>query len=378
MRIGIATFQWSYNCGSILQCIALRDTVAARGHEVDVINFSSPVQRRIYSVFYPWSCAKNIVKNILCVPGRKVIANHYHQYCSYIRTQFGYSNDPMSSSDELREKLPRYDALIAGGDQVWNVNCDDFSTVYFLDFSDDAYKFSYSPSLGATDINLSSKSDQYAQLLNRFDGLSCREPNGKRRLEQLTGRDVVLALDPTLLLSAEEWRSRTTGDVLFDPKGYIFYYAFSYSKANNMRIQEIAEQLGLPVVVIDAKQWFIKRLFRFKNFVLSDETGPNVFLKYMDGAKYVVTTSFHGTAFSILYRKQFCYINIPTHDADDDRTSFLVERLGLMDRFIPVESLSVDLLDKPINYDAAYEVLDSLRTSSRDYLDRNLERASHA
>lgn len=378
MKVGITTFQWSYNCGSILQCMALRDTIASRGHEVDVINYSSPAQRRLYSVFYPWSGARNIAKNILCAPGRKTIADHYAQYLTYIISQFGYADEPMSSSEALSEKLPRYDALIAGGDQVWNVNCDDFSTVYFLDFDDTAYKFSYSPSLGATDINTSPEAKRYAQLLSRFAELSCREPNGQRRLEQLTGRGVTLALDPTLLLTADDWRARATGQIPFTPNGYIFYYAFSYSKANNTRIQEIAEELDLPVVVIDAKQWYIKRMSRYKNFVLSRETGPNAFLKLTDGAKYVVTTSFHGTAFATLYRKQFCYINIPTHDSGDDRTSFLVERLGLTDRFIPVEDLTIDLLDRSINYDEVLYRLETLKTSSLEYLDRNLESAEHA
>ena len=378
MKVGIATFQWSYNCGSILQCMALRDTIASRGHEVDVINYSSPAQRRLYSVFYPWSGVKNIAKNVLCIPGCRTIADHYAQYRAYIKSRFGYAEEPMSSSEMLREHLLHYDVLVAGGDQVWNVNCDDFSTVYFLDFDDTAYKFSYSPSLGATDINESPEAEHYARLLGRFAELSCREPNGQRRLERLTGRDVSLALDPTLLLAADEWRGRASGSIPFDPNGYIFYYAFSYSRANNARIQEIAERLNLPVVVIDAKQWYIKRLGRYKNFVLSKETGPNAFLKLMDGARYVVTTSFHGTAFSMIYRKQFCYINIPNHDPGDDRTSFLMERLGLTDRFIPIEDLTAELLDRRIDYGEALGKLESLKSSSLEYLDRNLERAAHA
>lgn len=378
MKIGNITFQWSYNCGSILQCMALRRVLSEHGHEVDVINFSTPEQRKLYSVFYPWKGLRNIAKNLLCMPGRETIAEHYRQYDDYIRRQFGYASNPMGTVDELRKNLPRYDVLVAGGDQVWNVNCSDFSTAYMLDFGEGSYKFSYSPSLGATDINCSSHALEYAALLNRFDDISCREPNGQARLERLTGRKVTLALDPTLLLSADEWREEISDSTsLFDDGDFIFYYAFSYSQENNVAIQKLAESLNMPVVIIDAKQWYIRRLWRYGNFVLSEETGPNAFLRYMDRATYVVTTSFHGTAFSVVYDKRFAYINIPKHDAGDDRTSFLVERLGLGERFIAVDELDVGMLDSAIDYGEVRRRLKGMQNESLEYLDRNLRLAAN-
>ena len=376
MNVGNVTFQWSYNCGSILQCMALRRVLTEKGNEVTVINFSTPEQRRLYSVFFPWSGARNIVKNLLCVPGRSKIADHYAQYHDYIMQQFGYDAEPYRTSAELRTNLPRYDALVAGGDQVWNVNVQDFSTVYMLDFSDDAYKFSYSPSLGATDINDSPNADEYTALLRGFGELSCREPNGVKRLERLLGRKVELALDPTMLLTADDWRTEVEEPDAGLPNGdFIFYYAFSYSADNNQAIERLAEQLGMQVVINDDKQWYIRRLSRYKMFVLSEETGPNAFLKYMDKAAYVVTTSFHGTAFSTIFHKRFAYIDIPSHDAGDDRTSFLVEKLGLDGRFITVEELSKDMLDNHIDYEEVDARLQKLQESSLAYIDRNLERA---
>lgn len=223
MKIGIVTFQWSYNCGSILQCMGLRKVLSGKGHDVDVINFSTPAQSKLYSVFYPWNSFRNTVKNILCIPGKNTIADHYDQYKKYIKTQFGYSKEPWRTSEDLRKFLPQYDALIAGGDQVWNVNCDDFSPAYMLNFSDDTYKFSYSPSLGATDINQSPHASEYRALLNKFDGISCREPNGKLRLEKLLGKDVTLALDPSLLLSKEDWQNEINDDACPYPKDSFFF-----------------------------------------------------------------------------------------------------------------------------------------------------------
>lgn len=379
MKIGNITFQWSYNCGSILQCIALRRVLEGRGNDVSVINFSTPEQRRLYSVFYPWSGARNVAKNLLCVPGKAKIAEHYEQYHTYIRRKFGYADEPMESSVELREKLPHFDVLVAGGDQIWNVNVQDFSTAYLLDFADGAYKFSYSPSLGATDINLSPLAGEYADLLSKFGDISCREPNGVKRLERLTGRRVELVLDPSLLLDRGEWMEEVAESEAEIPAGdFIFYYAFSYSADNNAAIERLAEELDVPVVVIDAKQWYIRRLSQYKHFILSKTTGPDAFLRYMNRATYVVTTSFHGTAFSIVFGKQFAYINLPNHDSGDDRTSFLVDELGLRDRFITVGELGRATLDASIDWEAVYGRLATLQANSLAYIDRNLERARDA
>lgn len=376
MKIGNITFQWSYNCGSILQCMGLRTVLERAGHDVTVVNFSSPGQRQLYSVYYPWSTPKNVIKNILCFPGRKVIEEHYRQYKQYIMAQFGYCEEPQSSSDSLRESLPPFDLLVAGGDQIWNVRCLDFHPAYLLDFAETGYKISYSPSLGATDIGRVPEANRYAGLLKGFDGISCREPNGARRLEKLLGQEVPIVLDPTMLLSADDWRSQVARQSIpFRDGGFIFYYAFSYSKQNNMKVQELAEQLDMPVVILDAKQWYIKRLARYKNFVLSRETGPEAFLKYVDRSAVVVTTSFHGTAFSVIFRKRFVYIENPRHEAGDDRTSFLLERLGIEDRSISADALSLERLTIPVDYGTVFEKLAAFRRESLDYLNGHLDRA---
>lgn len=405
MNIGNITFSWSYNCGSILQCMALRKVLKDKGHIVDVINFSTPQQQKIYSDWLPNTNARNIAKNILCIPGRSIIHSHYQQYHDYIAKQFNYQQPPMSTLRELNMQLPHYDALIAGGDQVWNVNVPDYSDAYFLNFAHDAtretYRFSYAPSLGATNINMADNKQHYAEMLSDFDSISCREPNGVRWLQELTGRtDIQLVLDPTLLLSAEDWdkeiivqyssdHDKMIDAALFDnnmksyfepelayvAQPYIFYYAFSYSDENNQAIEQLASKLNLKVVVIDAKQWYIRRMDRYPHFCLSGTTGPDAFLNYMKNASYVITTSFHGTAFSVIFKKQFAYINLANHDPNDDRTSFLTDELGLQDRFITVEQLNEELMDKPIDYQMVDDKLHVLQQASLAYIDDNLYRA---
>ncbi|MCC8127145.1 MAG: polysaccharide pyruvyl transferase family protein [Clostridiales bacterium] len=376
MKIGIITFHASYNCGSILQCMALKRVLEDKGHTVDIINYSSKSQQKLYSVFYKKMTLKNIVKNFLCIPGYSTIKNHYKQYGDYIKRIFNLESTPLITEEEmLHTSLPEYDVLIAGGDQVWNVKVEDFSTAYFLDFSDNAYKFSYSPSLGATNINESEFASTYRELLLRFGGISCREVNGKKWLEELTGRHVDLVLDPSFLLNSQVWNSYIVPSDSLPFSGFIFYYAFSYSPANNEIVQSMAEQANLPVYIIDSKQWYIKHLSKYKNFVLCKDTGPNAFLSLMRNADYVMTTSFHGTAFSLIYEKKFVYLETEGHEPTDDRTSFLIKQVGLADRYIYPKEVTLKLLSSPINYPAVNEKLDALKEIAFKYLDGHLEEA---
>lgn len=376
MRVGIITFHASYNCGSILQCMALKQVLEKKDADVKIINFSSEEQQKLYSVFYKRINLKNFVKNFLCIRGYSSIKNHYDQYAKYIRSVFNLSGDFLQSSSEIRNSISKFDMLIAGGDQIWNVNCDDFDTAYFLDFDDDTYKISYSPSLGATDINKSSNAALYSDLLSKFDALSCREVNGAKWLHQLTGREVQLIADPTILLTADDWRKVIKQPLKLSFEGkFIFYYAFSYSAENNACVQHIAEENGLKVVVIDAKQWFIKRLDRYKNFILCEETGPNAFLNLMNAAEYVITTSFHGTVFSLIFHKKFVYINNKNHEPTDDRTSFLLEQMGLMDRYVFSEDVSTQKLNELIDYLLVDKSIDDMKSKAFNYIDENMEKA---
>ena len=345
--------------------MALKRVLEGKGATVEIINYSSKEQQKLYSVFYKKITIKNIVKNILCIKGYSKIKAHYTQYKNYINNAFSLKGKFFQSSDEIKENIPHYDMLVAGGDQVWNVDCEDFSKAYFLDFDDSAYKISYSPSLGATDINKSTKAKEYVALLDKFDALSCREVNGKKWLEQLTGKNVELIADPTMLLKQDEWEKQIQKPLDNPISGdFIFYYAFSYSSENNERIQKMAEVNNLKVIVIDAKQWFIKGLDRYKNFVLCEETGPNAFLNLMKDSKYVITTSFHGTVFSLLFHKQFVYINNKNHEPTDDRTSFLLEQMNLMDHYIYCEMVTLQKLDELIEYDKIDDRIEEMRPTS--------------
>lgn len=372
-KIGIVTFHASYNCGSILQTMALQD-ILKHEYNVDnkVINFSSLEQRKLYSVFYQKITLKNVIKNILCIPGVRVISNHYREYKDFINNNIELTNEFYPTNESLFACSSTFDGYICGSDQVWNVKCDDFDDAYFLNFVKEKPKIAYAPSLGATNINKVPNHKHYKDLLFDFVAISTRENNGSKWIGELIGRDIPVVLDPTLLFNGEYWSSK----IKFIPDKpeceFIFYYAFGYNDGFNLIIDKYALENNLKVVVIDSKQWYIKRLYRFKSFYLSKNTGPNAFLYFMKNAKYVVTASFHGCAFSINFHKQFVYLQSKTHETSDDRTSEMLKRLGLLDRIINPANLPIKITDSLINYDEVDKKKAAFQYESKQYLEKAL------
>ncbi len=375
-KIGIMTFHASYNCGSILQTMALQNVLNKKYNiENEVINFSNENQRKLYSVFYKQLNAKNIIKNILCIPGRKAIAKHYKEYSEYIPSHIKMSKNFYGTEKELHGIEKDYDGFICGSDQVWNVNCDDGDKAYYLSFVEKKPKIAYAPSLGAINIMETDKKDEYKEYLKDYVALSTREDNGSKWISELTGRDVPVVLDPTLLINEDEWEKKIDFEPDAPKEDYIFYYAFGYNDENNYKIDEIAQKLNLKVVIIDSKQWYIKRLYRFKSFYLSKNTGPNAYLYFIKKSKYVVTASFHGSAFSIIFHKQFIYLKGAKHNPKDDRSSGLLKKMHLEERLITVDKLNEKILRKEIDYKEVDKSKKKLQEKSYKYLEDALTKA---
>lgn len=434
-KVGIMTFHRAYNCGSILQGLALQHALEhTLGFETEMIDFSNEGQRNVYSVFYKRKTPRNMAKNLLCLPGYRIIRSHYSKYEDLINAGFKLSRKKYFSEDELESAGKDYAALVCGSDQIWNVDVEDGGDAYFLSFAENVRKVAFAPSLGAVNILLSERREDYQRYLMDFHALSVREKRGKALLEELTGRRVELIIDPSLLLTKAGWEAlagevgqvtdgldtskpgidknipdapdtdnnafgihgtnsdgtgayrtspdgagvyRTSPEVVCTdgskiPSGdFIFYYAFAYSAEVNQKIQQFAKEVDLPVVVMDAKQWFIKHLYTY-GFKLTRDGGPMVFLRLIRDARYVLTTSFHGTAFSAIYGKQFSFLDSSMHRADDDRSATLVEQLGLKDRYIPLKELTKDRMNQPVDYALVHGNIERLQEIALDYLKEGL------
>ena len=346
-KIGIITFHASNNCGSMLQAYALQKVIQNRYKAVcEIIDFSNSEQKRMYSVLYKPKRMKDIFRNMLNLLFYRQIQRHNNDYARFKDNNLCLSKKQYSTLQELeREDFP-YDTYIAGSDQVWNINAQDFDDAYFLPFVKKGKKIAYAVSLGATNPSYSKEREKYSKYVGDFTGISVREKNAQKWIRELANKDVNICVDPTLLLSTDEWET-ITGER--EIKGrYIFWYTMIYKKEISDIVQQVSKKYGMPVYVMDAKEWSRRALY-LKGIKLAHNGGPSSYLSLVKNAEIVLTSSFHGTVFCNVFKKNFWYINIHDKDTNDDRASFLLSQLGLSDRYIrKSEVLKMDLMTLPV------------------------------
>jgi hypothetical protein len=371
-KIGTITFHASYNCGSMLQTYALQQVLLnIPGFTNEIIDFASAEQKRYYSTLVMPRNMKELVKDVAFGLFYKTINRHTNDYQGFIKDYMILSNEKYDSTEELKQANLEYDILICGSDQVWNTKCLDFEDAYFLPFTNNIKKISYATSMAANNIIGEGEDfeNKYRRYLMDFQNISVRERNAKLWLEELTGRNIDITADPTLLLSASKWE-----ELAFDPieGDYIFYYVSWYTKETNKEIQKISQKYNLPVYVVNAKEWVRRGLWQY-GFKLAKNGGPRMYLSLMKNAKLVFTSSFHGTIFATLFQKDFWYIKSPIANKNDDRASFILEQLGLEEKLINKEDIEFVDLWKKVDYIEVQTKIDELKDVSMKYLYESLK-----
>ncbi len=265
--------------------------------------------------------------------------------------------------------LPRLngmaDAFVCGSDVIWNTDANHGLGAYYLDFAK-KYKFAYGASFGkSADIAISAEN---AAHLKELDQISCREDTGCDKVEQITGRRPAKVADPVFLLTGKEWEQIAAEGARALPEHYIFVYNTYRSPLYEAVIRKLAEATSLPV---------IRTSWRFENAVrqgIFQMPSPQRWLYCLANADYVVTNSFHGTAFCVLFHRKFFTVapGGPQRGANI-RIWDLLGRLGLEERIISSETDAVGTQD--VDYSAADVSLETFRAESLAYLERNLEDA---
>lgn len=367
-KIGIITFHASHNCGSMLQAYALQ-TILEKKYDCDVelIDYINKGSRNLYGML-DFRLKKSAIRsNLTTLLHYPAIKKYHEDYKLFSEKYLKKTSQTFYDKKSLASLDGKYDIVIAGGDQVWNTLCADADTAYFLDFIKKSKKVAYSPSLGGNNINNVADPKAYAALIKDFDCLSVREPNGQKWIKELTGIEVPIIADPTLLLTKEEWLTQFDLQTIDEP--FIFNYAFFHNRPDaNKVIQEISDATKLPVYVMDTKSWYSCRLDKYgiKKFSM---TGPLAFLALMNKAEMVLTQSFHGTLFSALFHKQFWSYRAPSiNKIDDDRATAILKQLGLSDRYKVIDDLPKINYMEQIDYSLTDELVAKLRDKSFDYI----------
>ena len=326
-KVGIITFHNSNNCGSMLESFAINKVIDSLGYNSEIINYSSEGQLQLYKSLFPWNKLKNFIKNIILLPHKTKLDLNNKKYQEFKQKYMRLSSDKIQTEDQIRAL--NYKAFIAGSDQIWNVTIDDYNDVYFLPWVKNKLKIAYAPSFGAKDPSKydPERIEVYKEFLQKFDFLSVRENNGQKWIKEISGRDAKVVLDPTLLLTIDEYRRLERRNMKL-PEKYIFFYSPGFDLDICDFVKQVSEKYDLPVITWSAKSYYVKGVQRY-GFDLPDYEDPSTYLTLIKNATLVFTTSFHGTIFSSLYRKKFFVLKNGGMYGTDDRVITLVDKLNL-------------------------------------------------
>lgn len=370
MKVGIVTFNSAHNYGAVLQAWALQEFLSLEGHEVDVINYRLPAIDDVYRLFkpeFPYEKPKKNAKHqkkqlqdVKKQEPEKVLA--YERFEQFIEKKL-HTTKPYTSFAELAEEKFSYDALITGSDQVWNTGLTGgVNPAYLLDFGpEEARRISYAVSRG--DKPLSDQDRLYFERkLAGFDFVSVREENVAEEIQQLTDLEVSVTADPTFLLEREHFDTiRKKYDI---PQPYIYVHNVHLTRVDQRLCtvaEELSKQTGLPVVANRKNQ------FAYSNELEdASDIGPREFLDVIANAEYVVTNSFHATAFALIYHRNF--ITIPAL-RNPERMQKLLERLQVKNHLIEsAEELPEDLTSLTIDYEALERLKAEYAKTSKEFL----------
>ena len=353
IRVCGITFAHSPNYGSCLQAFALKNAVESLKICGEDCSYQViPIQMM---KDYPVDGLRGRIANLLLAWNRMQYKSFYRKYMKYVAC---------SSMRELPSLNNQFDAFVCGSDVIWNDSFNRHVGAYYLDFAE-KYRFSYAASFGKADV-----SDEYIQFarekIDRLNAISVREPSAVQIAKKCTEKDVTVVADPVLLVDRGTWKQIAAADVSKDP--YIFVYATHLNKTIKQYLEKVKEVTRLRVVwaVAGPKQALKQGMLRVQT--------PEEWLGFLQNAEYIVTNSFHATAFSVLFHKKFfTVVNGNKAKGINVRMNDFLTTLGLENRIFSATPEKIDLTE--IDFTDADKKIETMKTNSLAFIRRNLEAA---
>lgn len=299
----------SYNYGGTLQYYALQTAINSLGFEskvLDIDDYGNKIFRN----------TKNNKKNIKLFD--KIIHKIIWEYCEFMSkkniTSFECRNRKF---DEFREKFidsfhpeslddlaDSFNAFVVGSDQIWNPQW--AKSTHFLDFAKNQLKIVYGASIGKKSLSEEQKI-RYGELLLGFDAISGREKDVAQQLQPFCSNKIETVMDPVFLLNQQEWINLIEKDRGKD-KEYIFCYLIGDDIKYRKELNKIKKDMKKNLISIP---YISQKYICFENYAdeMRYNAGPLEFLKLILDSEYIITDSFHATAFSILFHKRFSVLN---------------------------------------------------------------------
>lgn len=355
MNVKIITRHAPSNYGSLLQSIALVKKVEIFGHRAEIIDYRRKDEIGIRKV---WTEARrkfgNPLKQWLYTIVRYPIERLAEGRFAKMRTNYL----PMTQKCESHEELEtlKADLFMTGSDQVWGAMVNGkYDSAYFLSFVHSARKVSYAASFGKTVFDRAT-ANEYRKMLASYDKIAVREDSAVVLMESWGLRNCIgQVLDPTLLLTADEWRQffhiKKTAC-----KPYVLVYQLHNDQCLSAYAKALAREMGMELVRVNP---FFHQVRRGGRFVCC----PNVkdFLRLIDNCSMMVTDSFHGTCFAINLNKQF--VEVLPDNATGTRNQSVLKLMGLSNRIV-TDFNDLSLADEPVDYNYVNDILSRERDKS--------------
>lgn len=366
--IGIITFFRPINYGAVLQALSSEIVLKKMGYNPELIDYRFKRIEKYRHLFQvkeylgfikkPLTFIKRVGGDLFFFPQRFKQKSNFNRF---INDKLNITNSVFNNIDELRTMEKEYYALIVGSDLVWSPEMTDgLDPVCFLDFlpnNTHTIKIAYAPSIGEPQILMEYK-NLYSKYLNNFDRLSVREDATRQVLSRLTDKEICHVLDPSLLTTISDWEEYEKTIEEYSHGEYILSFMLEYSPLLIDSVCKLHDMTGYRIVSFDLKKYYGKRPAKSMIHV-----GPDQFLSLIKNASYVVTNSFHGCAFSLIYQKNFWCI---PHTKRGIRMTELMDSIGLSNRIVK-DGSDMDC-ESIIDYTYVDKKLEVLRKNSMDYL----------
>lgn len=375
MKIGLVTFYYAHHYGAQLQAYALMKSITSSSEtaDCDIIDYVRPDTIIASNVFQPIRSVRGVVRSLHSALHYPALQRRYTRFNQFIKDHMHLSKEVYRTPESVLAAPPTYDMYVCGSDQIWNPVIypgNNFDPTFFMTFTN-APKVSYAPSFGISSIPERNR-EELIGYLNTFNALSVREYEGADIIKSLTGKEASVVLDPTLLLTDKEWDELTTEPTENEP--YMLCYFVTLTQSYIDQIRKIKEATGLKAI------WLCGNRKGPQGFKKILDAGPSEFLTLFKHADFVCTNSFHGTVFSVIFGREFvCFSNHYQYSSIEagsnmlnSRVFTLLDKLGLADRLIPVDSqdsiLDVIKKFKPLDYDQVSLGLAQEREASLAFL----------
>lgn len=363
-KVGIVTYHRSINYGAILQTYALQRKVEEFGKDCHIIDYQNELMKK-----------NNRLRSIKEVKGIKELGKYlliyrnsnsrFYKFQEFMNEYIKLSIECQDIED-IREIEHQYDKFITGSDQVWNTKINGSDMAYLLEFTNqNSKKNSYAASFGVSEISEHSKKI-FSNSFSTFNNILVREQQAVKIISEISDKSVQVVLDPTLLLSIDEWDKIVP--LSKKNKKYIFVYAFSGSKTIKTMALNLSESKGYEIIWLTYGYEFSTKIKYVKNI------GPLEFLNLIKNAEFIITNSFHGTAFSINFNKQFYLEYLPMGYEVNSRLENIVKMFKLEKNILNEKTLTSNL--NIIDYDEVNKKLCKERDISLNLLNELLSEGS--